>query len=268
MTPVRYRVRERRVETADTVTLALEPVDAPVRAFQPGQFAMLYAFGVGEVPISVSGGYGTGGLVHTLRAVGAVTSALHGMRPGDMVGLRGPYGTGWGLSALAGADLVIIGGGIGLAPLRPVVHHAVSHRSRYGRVEVFIGARTPGDLLYPDEYDDWRSGGLGVHVTVDRAGAGWPGHVGVVTTLFDRLDIVADATVAFLCGPEVMMRFAARGLVDRGVPAGSVRVSLERNMRCGIARCGHCQLGPLLICRDGPVVPYPVAAPLWNVREL
>ncbi len=266
MTPVRYRVDSRRVETANTVTLVLMPVDAPIRTPRPGQFTMVYAFGVGEVPISVSGHEGSAGIVHTLRSVGAVTRALSTVECGAVLGVRGPYGTDWGLPA--GGDLVVMAGGIGLAPLRPVVRHAVEHRERYGTVAVLIGARTPADLLYPDEYDVWRAAGIEVQVTVDRADAGWTGHVGVVTTVLDGLGVDPAVTTAFVCGPEVMMRFAARALVDRGVPAAAVRVSLERNMRCGDALCGHCQLGPLLVCRDGPVVGYDRAAPLMAVKEL
>jgi NAD(P)H-flavin reductase len=266
MRPSRYRVTSRVVETADTVTLVLTPVDEPIAAPKPGQFTMVYAFGVGEVPISVSGREGGTDIVHTLRAVGAVTSALSTVDCGATVGLRGPFGTDWDVPS--GGDLVIVGGGIGLAPLRPVIRHAARHRRRYGRVAVLVGARTPEDLLYPNEYDAWRAAGLEVHVTVDRAGAGWTGNVGVVTMLYSRLSIDPAATTGFLCGPEVMMRFAALGLIDRGVPAAAIRVSLERNMRCGVGLCGHCQLGPLLLCRDGPVVGYDRAAPLLAVKEL
>ena len=265
MTPLRYRVRQRRVETADTVTLVLDPVDEPIVAPLPGQFTMMYAFGVGEVPISVSG-HADGGIVHTVRAVGAVSRAVAGARTGDVLGIRGPFGTDWGVPP--GGDLVVLAGGIGLAPLRPVIRQAVAERSRFGRVAVLIGARTPADLLYPTEYPAWRAAGLDVRVTVDRAAAGWTGHVGVVTTTLDGLPTDPAATTAFVCGPEAMMRFAARALVDRGVRPGAVRVSLERNMRCGVAVCGHCQLGPLLVCRDGPVVGWDVAEPLLSVKEL
>jgi anaerobic sulfite reductase subunit B len=265
MTPLRYRVRQRLVETADTVTLVLDPVDEPIVAPLPGQFTMMYAFGVGEVPISVSG-HVDGAIVHTVRDVGAVSKALAGSTAGQVLGIRGPYGTDWGVPA--GGDLVVMAGGIGLAPLRPVIRQAIADRSRYGRVVVLVGARSPGDLLYPDEYDEWRAAGLDVRVTVDRADAGWTGHVGVVTTVLDDLGVDPAATTAFVCGPEVMMRFAARALIDRGVPATAVRVSLERNMRCGVALCGHCQLGPLLACRDGPVVGWDLAERLLSVKEL
>jgi NAD(P)H-flavin reductase len=272
MTPSRYRVDSRVEDTGDTVTLVLSPVDRPIPAPRPGQFTMVYAFGVGEVPVSVSGRCGATGIVHTVRAVGAVTRALCAARPGDVLGVRGPYGVGWFLPAPGEApreaDLVVMAGGIGLAPLRPVIRHAIEHRSRYRRVALLVGARTPGDLLYPDEYDQWRGCGIDVRVTVDRADAGWTGHVGVVTTLLDGLAVEPASTTAFVCGPEVMMRFAARDLTALGVPAGAVQVSLERNMRCGVALCGHCQLGPLLVCRDGPVVGYDRAGPLMSVKEL
>ncbi|UWZ59846.1 FAD/NAD(P)-binding protein [Dactylosporangium aurantiacum] len=268
MTPARYRVVDRSWDTADTVTVALEPVDEPLPVFRPGQFAMLYAFGVGEVPISVSGRYGAGGLLHTIRAVGATTRALCHAEPGHVLGVRGPFGHGWDLPAPAGADLVVVAGGLGLAPLRPVVRHAVACRDRYRGVAVLIGGRTPQDLLYPGEYESWRSAGVDVFVTVDRAAAGWTGHVGVVTALFDHLRGRPAETSAYVCGPEIMMRFAARGLTDRGVPADRVWLSLERNMHCGLGHCGHCQLGPLLLCRDGPVARFDAAGPLLMTKEL
>jgi NAD(P)H-flavin reductase len=266
MTPTRYRVVERTVETEDTATLALEPVGEPLPVFRPGQFAMLYAFGVGEVPISVSGRFGSGGLLHTVRAVGATSRALFDTKPGRVLGVRGPFGEGWPVPAPPGADLLVVAGGLGLAPLRPVIHHAVADRQRYRDVAVLIGGRSPADLLYPDEYEAWRAAGLDVFVTVDHATSDWTGHVGLVTALFDRLR--QRPHVAYLCGPEIMMRFAARGLTDRGVPAQGIWLSLERNMHCGIGRCGHCQLGPLLVCRDGPVVRYDRTEPLLLVKEL
>jgi NAD(P)H-flavin reductase len=266
MVPSRYRVTDRTVETADTVSLVLHSIDAPIPTPAPGQFTMLYAFGVGEVPISVSGVTEEGGIIHTIRSVGAVSAALAARECGAVVGMRGPFGTDWGIPPKG--DLVVVAGGIGLAPLRPVVQHAVAYRTRYRQVSVLVGARTPEDLLYPSEYDAWRAAGLDVHVTVDRAGTGWLGNVGVVTTLYERLVLDPAATTAFVCGPEVMMRFAALGLSDRGVPGPAVHVSLERNMRCGVGLCGHCQIGPLLLCRDGPVVGYDRAAPLLTVKEL
>jgi NAD(P)H-flavin reductase len=268
-----YRVASRREDTDDTVTVELTDPDGPVPAFAPGQFAMLTAFGVGEVPISVSGlGDGGGGrarrLEHTLRAVGAVTRALCAVRPGGLIGVRGPFGTGWDLASAAGRDIVIVAGGIGLAPLRPVVLSALADRSRYGRIVLLAGARTPGDLLYGGELDRWRRDGVEVAVTVDQADSGWSGDVGLVTALIKPAGLVPGNSVAFICGPDIMMRVTADALAALGIPAGRIRVSLERNMRCGAAWCGHCQLGPLLVCRDGPVVGYDRAAALMRVREL
>jgi NAD(P)H-flavin reductase len=272
--PVPYHVTHRREDTDDTVTLTLEHPDAPLPGFAPGQFAMLTSYGVGEVPISLAGTDGgengrSGRLVHTLRAVGAVTRALHATRPGQVVGVRGPFGAGWDVPSAAGRDLVVVAGGIGLAPLRPVVLAALAARPEFGRLVVLVGARTPADLLYLDELSTWnRLDGVQVEVTVDRPNSAWSGHVGVVTTLIDGADFDADNAVAFVCGPEVMMRFVARALATRGLAEERIRVSLERNMHCGTGWCGHCQLGPLLICRDGPVVGYDVAGPLMGVREL
>jgi NAD(P)H-flavin reductase len=271
--PHPYRVLSRRVDTDDTVTLELGHDTGPLPAFAPGQFAMLTAYGIGEVPISLSAVVNTGDgrarrLVHTLRAVGAVTRALHATQPGGVIGVRGPYGTTWDVPSAAGRDVVIVAGGIGLAPLRPVVLAILADRSRFGRVALLVGARTPADLLYAGELRRWGDDGVEVGVTVDRPDGDWTGHVGVVTTLLRGARVDPVNSVAFVCGPEVMMRFTAQALVARGIPAEQVRVSLERNMRCGVGWCGHCQLGPLLVCRDGPVVDWAGAEPLTSVREL
>jgi anaerobic sulfite reductase subunit B len=271
--PCFYRVASRREDTGDTVTVELTEPDGPVPAFTPGQFAMLTALGVGEVPISVSGLGDSGGgrarrLEHTLRAVGAVTRALCAVRPGGLIGVRGPFGTGWDVASAAGRDIVIVAGGIGLAPLRPVVLTALADRSRYGRIVLLAGTRTPADLLYSGELAQWRRDGVEVAVTVDHADSAWGGEVGLVTALIKPAGLVPGNSVAFVCGPDIMMRVTADALAALGIPAGRIRVSLERNMRCGAAWCGHCQLGPLLVCRDGPVVGYDRAAALMRVREL
>jgi anaerobic sulfite reductase subunit B len=266
--PVRYQVTERLTETYDTVTLDLRPVDRPIQPPQPGQFTMLYAPGIGEVPVSVSGTGPGGVLAQTVRAVGAVTRALCGRGPGQLVGVRGPYGTHWDVASAAGGDLLVVAGGIGLAPLRGALLAALGQRDRYRRVVVLIGARSPEELVFGHELKHWRRAGAEVEVTVDRAAAGWAGQVGVVTQLLPRAGIDPARTTALVCGPEVMMRLTARDLLALGVPATRVRVSLERNMLCGVAECGHCQLGPLLLCRDGPVVSYAAAAPLMAIREL
>jgi NAD(P)H-flavin reductase len=251
MTPLPYRVVDRRQETSDTATLTLEAARAALPQWTPGQFTMVYAFGVGEIPVSVSGG--RAGLIrHTVRGVGAVSRAICVAPVGSTLGLRGPYGQGWPAPP-EHADVVVLAGGIGLAPLRPVVTAALA---RPGRVFVLIGDA------------EWRDAGAEVLVTVDRADTSWSGRVGVVTTLLDGLDLASGTSVGYVCGPEVMMRIGARALVDRGVPRDRVSVSLERNMRCGVALCGHCQLGPILVCRDGPVVGLDQAQGLLATREL
>lgn len=254
--PLAYRVSWRRRETADVVTVALEPVSGAAVPYRAGQFHMLTAFGVGEVAISVSGVPGTPGPVeHTIRDVGAVSHALSHAPVGTLVGLRGPFGTDWGVEDLADHDVLVIAGGIGLAPLRGAIHQ-LSRRRGAGSLTVLVGARGPDQLVFDDDMDQWRERGADVRCTVDAAAPGWHGEVGIVTTLLTRLTLDPARTVALLCGPEVMMRFAAADLVDLGLDAGRIRVSLERNMQCGAGLCGHCQLGPLLLCRDGPVVTY------------
>ena len=266
--PARYRVVGRQDETHDTVTLALGPVDQPIAEYLPGQFTMLYAPGIGEVPVSISGTGPGADLAQTVRAVGAVTRALCAAGPGQLIGVRGPYGTGWDVASAAGGDLLIVAGGIGLAPLRGALLAALGHAGSYRRIVVLIGARSPEELVFARELGEWRRAGAEVETTVDRAMAGWTGNVGVVTQLLGRMDIDPAATTALVCGPEVMMRLTARDLLAMGVPATRIRVSLERNMRCGVAECGHCQLGPLLLCRDGPVAAYDLCGPLLSTREL
>lgn len=269
MAPVPYRVLSRVVENADSVTLHLGPVDAVLPNALPGEFMMLYAFGVGEVAISTSGINSDGTLTHTIRAVGAVSAALCAAQPGTTLGVRGPFGTSWGLEDAAGRDLVIVAGGVGLAPLRPVVLGALAARHQYGRVVLIAGARSTRDFLYGAELQDWQADSrLETHVTVDVPVQGWLGETGFVTEPMRRMNLQPDRTTAFLCGPESMMRFGAKVLSDKGVAESDIRVSLERNMECGIGWCGHCQLGPLLLCRDGPVVGYDVARPLLETKEL
>ncbi len=268
MIPAGYRVTARRAETHDTVSLTLEPAAEPITAFRPGQFTMLYAFGVGEIPISVSGPPGQPALIQTIRAVGAVSRALCTASQGQLVGVRGPFGTSWAEADAAGQDLLLVAGGIGLAPLRPALLAALTERTRYRRIIVLAGARSPDELLFAGDLQDWRDNGAEVSVTVDKADARWHGNVGVVTQLIGQAGLDPPRTTALICGPEVMMRLTARSLLAAGLPAAAIRLSLERNMQCGVAVCGHCQLGSLLLCRDGPVVSYPVAEPLLAIREL
>lgn len=253
LAPVPARVIAADDEGRDVVTLTLERVAE--RAPRPGQFHMIYAFGAGEVPISASGDPARDDVTaHTIRAVGAVTRALCRARPGDVVGLRGPFGAPWPLDALGGADLLVIAGGLGLAPLRPVVYEVLARRARYGRVHLLVGARSPADLLFGAELERWQHrDDLEVRLTVDRAEPSWRGRTGVVPALLDELAL-GPASAALLCGPEVMMRFTARELARRGVPGERIFLSLERNMKCAVGMCGRCQLGPSFVCKDGPVL--------------
>jgi NAD(P)H-flavin reductase len=271
MLPVPYRVTSRRAETHDSVTLRLDPVGERLPPAQPGQFSMLAAPRIGEVAISASGvpPPDEASLEHTIRAVGAVSRALHDARPGTILGVRGPFGTTWDLPSAAGRDLVIVAGGVGLAPLRPVILGALAERDAYGRICLVAGARTPAEFLFRRELDAWACrSDVEVDLTIDQPSAGWDGQIGFVTEPLARLQLDPCRTTAFLCGPEPMMRFCAQGLLRTGIAVEDIRLSLERNMQCGIGLCGHCQLGPILVCRDGPVVGYALAGPLLSIGEL
>ncbi|MGZ8687741.1 MAG: FAD/NAD(P)-binding protein [Gaiellaceae bacterium] len=266
LTPRPFVVSGRERNTADTWTLTLDSVAGEATTVAPGQFMMVYAFGIGEVPISVSGPPRPGPVVLTVRAVGAVTSAVCASEPGTVLGLRGPFGNSWPVDTAAG-DVVVVAGGIGLAPLRPVVLRALECRGDYGAVALLYGARTPDDLLYTEQLTEWRHA-IDVDVTVDTAGGGWAGRVGVVPKLVAGARFRPDETTAFVCGPEIMMHFTSRALLARGVPPERIHVSMERHMQCGVGLCGHCQLGPTLICRDGPVYSYAEVESWLEVRQL
>jgi len=257
MLPSPWRVAERWEETHDTFGLALEPLgDESALGFLPGQFNMLYAFGAGESAISVSGDPAArdGRLVHTIREAGEVTQALGRLRPGDELGLRGPFGTAWPLEEMLGRDLVFVAGGIGLAPLRPAFYAALARRQDFGRLVLLVGARRPADLLYTAELEAWASEpGVEVRVTVDQADDAWSGSVGVVTKLVERATFDPDNACGLVCGPEIMMRFAADSLRRADLPETRIFLTMERNMKCAVGFCGHCQFGPEFICRDGPV---------------
>jgi NAD(P)H-flavin reductase len=271
MVPSPFRVQAMQQETHDTFTLELRPANGPVPfPFAAGQFNMLYAFGIGEVPMSITGDPAkTVSLVHTARSVGTVTAALSKLKRGHMVGVRGPFGSRWPVEEAAGKDVIIVAGGIGLAPLRPVVYHILSDRAKYGKVILLYGTRTPEDILYQKDLAQWRSRlDMQVEVTVDRAPAQWRGTVGVVTTLIHKASFAPRNAVAMVCGPEVMMRFAAGELERRGLEAKQIYISMERNMKCAVGFCGHCQFGPHFICKDGPVFCYQRIAPLLRIREL
>ncbi|ATB35193.1 Ni/Fe hydrogenase subunit gamma [Cystobacter fuscus] len=271
MAPVPLRVRSLRRESADTFTVSLDVSGRPGGfPFQPGQFNMLYALGVGEVPISISGDPGRPGeLLHTIRVVGSVTEALRRVGRGGWMGVRGPYGRPWPLEEARGLDVVVVAGGLGLAPLRSVILHLLRHREAYGRVSLLVGARSPEGLLYRRELARWgKDPRLKVLITVDQAGPEWKEHVGVVPALLRDMALDASRTVALMCGPEVMMRFTVRELERLGVPDTRIHLSLERNMKCAVGFCGHCQLVPFFVCKDGPVLPYDRLRPFLHVREV
>lgn len=268
--PRSVTVLETVQETPDTWTHTLGP-GGPL-PFEAGQFNMLYAFGVGEAPISISGDPAEPGrLVHTIRAVGAVTRALCALEPGGVVGLRGPFGSAWPVDLAKGGDVVVLAGGLGLAPLRPAIYRLLAERQAFGRVEIFYGARTADDLLFQPELLAWRSRfDLQVYVTVDQDAAAtpWRGDVGVVTTLLPRGRFDPARTTALVCGPEIMMRYGALALLELGIPAAGIHVSVERSMKCAVGHCGHCQYGADFVCKDGPVYVYPDVEPRLRVREL
>jgi NAD(P)H-flavin reductase len=270
MLPTPYRVQRRRRETADTFTLELAPVQEAGLSFAAGQFNMVYVFGVGEVPISISGNpLQAPRLIHTIRAVGTVTSAIRALPAGAMVGIRGPFGSAWPVSEAAGKDVVLVAGGIGLAPLRPVLYELLAQRQEYGKIVLLYGTRTPQDLLYRRDLERWRGRfDLDVQVTVDRAMGSWYGNVGVVTRLLQRATFAPLDTLAMICGPEVMMRFTIMELLKRGLAEEHVYVSMERNMQCAIGFCGHCQFGPTFVCKDGPVLRYDHIKRWFGQREI
>ena len=254
--PYLCAVRERLQENDDTFTLELAPVNGKGHSpFAAGQFNMLYVYGLGEIPISISGDPAAPDcLVHTTRAVGTVTRAMATLKSGDMLGVRGPFGSAWPLAEVKSRDIVLIAGGIGLAPLRPALYHMLAHRDDYGKIVLLYGVRTQEDMLFRAELERWRARfDLDIYVTVDRATGDWHGNVGLVTALIPRAPFDPQNAVALICGPEVMMRFTIQALEKRGVSATSTYLSMERNMKCGCGFCGHCQYGPHFVCKEGPV---------------
>ncbi len=268
--PAPYRVRRIKRELHGVTTLELVPAQGAVPAFEPGQFNMLYAFGVGEAAISISGDPAQADcLTHTVREMGAISTALAQAHPGTMLGVRGPFGTAWPTRAAEGLDVVLIAGGLGLAPLRPAILRLLAARPLYGRLILLYGARSPNELLYRHELEHWRQRlDVDIHVTVDYADAGWHGNVGVVPRLIPRLGLDAQNTLAMVCGPEVMMRFCGAALHDAGVAMDRIHLSMERNMKCALGLCGHCQFGADFICKTGAVMRYDQVAQRLRLREI
>jgi len=268
--PQLYRINRVWRELSDTVTLEIAPSQGPRPNYAPGQFNMLYAFGVGEVAISISGDrtdHRT--FVHTVRDVGAASHAIASLGVGATIGVRGPFGTAWPVAEAEGSDIVIVAGGLGLAPLRPAIYHVLANRARYGHVAILFGTRHPQDMLYRDELAAWRRNlDISVEVTVDHAESDWRGNVGVVPALIPRVSFDPRDTVALVCGPEIMMRFTANALRDAGVAPDRISLSMERNMKCAIGLCGHCQFGPAFVCKDGPVMRFDRIERIFAVREI
>jgi NAD(P)H-flavin reductase len=270
MNPPRvFTVVARREEIPATVTLELQPVDGqPMTAFTPGQFNMLYAFGAGEVPISFSGSAQTvDHYSHTLRVVGKTTEALARLRVGEQLGVRGPFGRGWPMAELLGKHMLIVAGGLGLAPLQPLIEQVAADPQHYAGAQLFYGGKRPEELLYPERLQDWRKT-LDVNLSVDRASGDWHGHIGVITQLLATARYPVENSIALVCGPEIMMRFSVQELLKRGLPESAIYVSMERNMHCAIGHCGHCQWGPAFVCKDGPVFRYSDIAQWFYRRAL
>jgi sulfhydrogenase subunit gamma (sulfur reductase) len=227
--------------------------------FQPGQFAQVSLFGTGEFPASLPPSPTEQRTFFTIRQVGSCTSSLHQLKPGDQFGVRGPYGNGFPMDSYRGKNLVFVAGGIGLIPLRSCIIYALEHRKQYQRIQIFYGSKTPAELMYREDLQDWeRSAGAECHLTVDRADPSWAGHVGVVGSLFKlpQVQVPVDNTIAFVCGPPVMFRFVIRDLAAMGFAENNIVSTLERYMKCGVGKCGHCCIGVAYVCVDGPVFTY------------
>ncbi len=271
MVPGRFRIVEKKKETADTYTFALARADGETAFhFAPGQFNMLYLFGYGEVPISISGNPSMSErLVHTARAIGSVTRAFAALEAGDMVGVRGPFGSAWPLGDAQGDDVLVIAGGLGLAPLRSAIYRMMAERNSYRRITILHGARSPNSILFADELRQWHEDpGIDCKVTVDHSGTDWRGRVGVITQLIALARFDPERVVAFVCGPEIMMRFSIEMLKKRGVQDDRIHISMERSMKCALGHCGHCQFGPFFVCKDGPILRYDRIRNLIRVTEL
>jgi NAD(P)H-flavin reductase len=260
-------------EIPGVFTYDLEFTDPALNAnyqFRPGQFNMLYLPGVGESAISLSAHpQSRGRWAHTIRVAGNVTQTLANLGEGGTLGLRGPFGSCWPIDSYRGWDVVFVAGGIGLPPLRPAIYEVLDHRSEYGRVSLVYGAKSPETLMYPREYSTWQAGGIDIQTTVDRASLDWTGNVGTVTVVLDRIKLARPTqTVLLTCGPDVMMHFTARSGLKLGLTPEQIWLSSERNMQCAVGLCGHCQLGPEFVCKDGPVFRYDRLAPFFRVEGL
>ncbi len=236
--------------------------------FHPGQFNMIYLYGVGEVAISISSDPSKNKyLTHTIRAVGRVTKALQKLKEGDVIGIRGPYGNGWPIAQAENKDVIIVTGGLGCAPTVSVINYMMARRNRYGNIKILQGVKHSDDFIFRQYYDKWKkTGDTQVHIAADQAGPKWPWVTGFVTDMIKDLPINSENTIAMMCGPEAMMGVAVKALVNKGMDEESLYLSMERNMECGLGHCGHCQYGGVFICKDGPVFAYPVIKSLFSER--
>jgi NAD(P)H-flavin reductase len=269
--PFETTIKWIKKETRDTATYALRINCKEIQRdykFRPGQFNMIYIPGIGESPISISSCPSDADLIHTIRIAGDVTTAISKLKPGDIIGIRGPFGKGWPMEEIEDNDLMIIAGGLGIAPLRSVIRHIVKGR-RKGKYYILYGAKTPKDIIFRDEFPRYRDA-FDVFLSVDKADPEeyWRGYIGIVTALLDRVSFNPLNTMAFVCGPEVMMQSIIKELIIRGVPGEKIFISMERNMNCGMAVCGHCMFGPKFVCKDGPVFRFTDIEGFLGVKEI
>lgn len=250
-----------RDETPDTKTYTLrlrDPHQHDAFGYLPGQFVELSVFGIGEAPFCfASSPTRRESFQTTVRRTGRLTDALHRLGTGEEVGIRGPCGNGFDLQGARGRDLLFVAGGIGLPPLRGLIWNVLDEREQFGEVTILYGARTPADLVYKDELEVWAErADVSFHVTVDRGAPGWDGNVGMVPTLFEKVTLHPETTLAYVCGPPIMIKFVIQDLLMRGFAEEAVISTLERTMQCGVGKCNHCAIGHRTICRDGPVFSY------------
>ncbi|MES0491843.1 MAG: FAD/NAD(P)-binding protein [Leptospirales bacterium] len=267
--PFSVALIDKKRETHNTYTLTFKSPDNSFH-FIPGQFNMMYIPGIGEAPISISGNpVSNYEIVHTIREVGAVSSKIIQTSIGHQLGLRGPFGKGWPVESAKDKDVILVTGGIGLAPLRPLIYQLLENRDAYNKITLLYGARTPQDILFQDELKKWLARfDIQVEISVDRDEANWKGHVGVITRFISTSDFDPGNCVSMICGPEVMIRYSVRELATLGVKDDNIYVSMERNMKCGVGHCGHCQYGGGFVCKDGPVFSFADIKDLFSVKEI
>jgi len=232
---------------------SIVPSEGALLNYRPGQFYMVGLPGYGEAPISVTSGPGEAAVELCVRAVGNLTNALHGLRKGDKVWLRGPFGRGFSLDEFYGRDIVFVAGGIGMVPMRSLVKAVLAEREKFGRLTLIYGSKSPDEMLFIEEMDGWRAAGVDIRLTVDEPAPLWKGNTGVVTTLIPKVDMAEKKTAGVVIGPPVMYRFVILSLNAKGLGPDDIYVSLERRMKCGIGKCGHCQINSLYVCQCGPV---------------